>query len=221
MRCKMLALTLPALSFCGSLAVLAAEPSIGSSSPTISVVQAAAEFKLVSTDQSSPSDRSVLVPQSTTQQPSNVVQPVPVIGQAPSWNPVPDAPGPSLAPSPLQRYLNCDPHSCPDIWQGYETQRAAELAMKCTPPSARGGCSCGGLCGGSGCGLIPAPTSGCATCGPARPLNRYRIMAPVGSEGCASCDTPASSGGCDSCQASAQSTSKAGVATAPQAVMQR
>lgn len=110
--------------------------------------------------------------------------------------------GPS-APSAMLQYMVCDPHSCPNIWQGYEAQRRAELTKKCSPP----GCgSCGAGCGFGGTNLYSSP---CMTCsiGPRKVLNRYR---PVSSPACSSCgkagcdsistESPGTNG-CSSCQA--------------------
>jgi hypothetical protein len=68
--------------------------------------------------------------------------------------------GPS-APSSMLQYMTCDPHSCPNIWQGYEAQRTADLAKKCTPPCCG---SCGHHCGlGGGCGGTSMYGSPCMT----------------------------------------------------------
>jgi hypothetical protein len=85
--------------------------------------------------------------------------------------------GPSGTPSILQ-FMACDPHSCPNLWQGYEAQRAADLARKCSP---HGCCSCGGNCGG-----FRLHGSPCMTCAnrPAKIVNRYR---PTPSSGCSTC----------------------------------
>ena len=105
--------------------------------------------------------------------------------------------GPSWTPSLLQ-YMTCDPHSCPSIWQGYEAQRAADLARKCSPP-------CGGHCGsGCGCGRSNLYSSPCMSCaGPSlKPLNRYR-PSPAGNASCDALTTPPSapSSDCHPCNA--------------------
>jgi hypothetical protein len=69
----------------------------------------------------------------------------------------------------LLRYMRCDPYSCPNIWDGYQSQREAELARKC----AAGGCG-----RGLGCGCSQAGQSaGCGVCSSSGsvPLNRYRL----------------------------------------------
>ena len=103
--------------------------------------------------------------------------------------------GPSRTQSILQ-YMTCDPHSCPSIWQGYEAQRAADLAKKCSPP---GGAHCGSGCG---CGRSNLHSSPCVSCaGPMlKPLNRYRPST-VSKASCDAISTPASypNSDCPSC----------------------
>ncbi len=105
--------------------------------------------------------------------------------------------GPSRTSSLLQ-YMTCDPHSCPSIWQGYEAQRAADLARKCSPPG-------GGHCGsGCGCGRSNLYSSPCVSCAvPAtKPLNRYR-SSPVSKTSCDAIAMPPSypKSDCPSCNA--------------------
>ena len=126
--------------------------------------------------------------------------------------------GPSGTPFLLQ-YMTCDPHSCPNIWQGYDAQRAADLAKKCSPP---GGGSCGA---GFGCGRNGLHNAPCMTCasGPIKSVNRYR-PAPVSSPACNSCGKVGCDGlssdsinaSCSSCQAAmktAESERLSGVPT--------
>jgi hypothetical protein len=142
--------------------------------------------------------------------------PEPLMAPQADWSPsgmmwpganFPYAAGPSAPPS-LLRYMLCDPYSCPNIWQGYEAQRIADLAAKCTPPS--GGCGCGhcGLCrGGRGYGQgIPCTTGDCFSA--SRPMNRYRMHGhAAASSSCSTCDgvvpstAVAPSNDCPSCQA--------------------
>ncbi len=125
--------------------------------------------------------------------------------------------GPS-GPSALLQYMHCDPHSCPNIWQGYEAQRVAELAKKCTPP----GCSsCGAGCGiGGGASMYGLP---CTTCSnrPRKVVNRYH---PAPTPACSSCGSvgcdsigPNSAGtsGCSSCQAAAKTVDTERVSAGP------
>ena len=92
--------------------------------------------------------------------------------------------------SPLLGYLQCDPHSCPQVWAGYEAQRQADLRRRCSPPSHCGGCGQGcGSCGTQGCGS-PCNSSGCGVL-----KNRYRQgSAPRGCSDCAASPAPC---GCD------------------------
>jgi len=86
--------------------------------------------------------------------------------------------------SPLLRYMMCDPHSCPQVWAGYEAQRIAEMNAWCSKQ---------GHCGRRGCGCgSHHQGSGCASCCSSVIKNRYRQSA---------CETGA--GRCDSCDASA------------------
>ncbi len=112
--------------------------------------------------------------------------------------------GPSGSSSILQ-YMACDPYSCPNIWQGHDAQRAAELAKKCSH-----GCGhCGGF--GCGCGRTNLYSSPCMTCSSRsiKPMNRYRAApGPAGNAcGNSSCDSlsPSNDGSstCPSCQATA------------------
>lgn len=150
----------------------------GSSRP----VKAAANIQLVSSEGVSPSDqiRGTIEPI-----PSQRAEAVPGVNLSPSFQ-IPYAPGPSQGMTSMLRFMNCDPHSCPNIWQGYEAQRVAELAQKCAPTTSRcaAGCSCGGACKG-GCLLMPAPD--CSTC--ERPINRYRPKPIKGPSGCDACDS--------------------------------
>ena len=70
----------------------------------------------------------------------------------------------------LLRYMQCDPLSCPNIWQGYQSQREAELARKCAP----WGCGHGLGCGCSQAGHT-ACRGGCSPSSGGLPLNRYRL----------------------------------------------
>jgi hypothetical protein len=187
-------IAIPALSNADSVQVVS-NPDVQSG-----VVTIAANVQLVSSEVPSPSDQiknspeSIPVPRPNVTSGSNISSPFPY----------PSAPGPSFGMSSMLRYMNCDPHSCPNIWQGYDAQRAAELARKCTPPSSGcgRGCSCGGLCNG-GCQLMPAPD--CTSC--QRPVNRYRQYPIKPSSGCTSCDAAGTSAtGCSACQAQASPT---------------
>jgi hypothetical protein len=173
---------------------LAFDPE-GSSRP----VKAAANFQLISSEGVSPSDQ---IKKSVEPVPSQRADAVPGM-ISPSFQ-VPYAFGPSHGMSSMLRLMNCDPHSCPNIWQGYETQRAAELAQKCAPPCSRcaSGCSCGGGCKGT-CPLMPP-----SDCGEiARPINRYRPKLIKEPNGCDACDATQpsllkGSNGCDACNSS-------------------
>ena len=70
----------------------------------------------------------------------------------------------------LLRYMRCDPYSCPNIWDGYQSQREAELARKCAP----WGCGHGLGCGCSQAGHT-ACRGGCSPSSGGLPLNRYRL----------------------------------------------
>ncbi|MDZ4851251.1 MAG: hypothetical protein SGI77_18335 [Pirellulaceae bacterium] len=102
--------------------------------------------------------------------------------------------GPAGIPSILQ-YMTCDPHSCPNIWQGYEAQRQAELARKCTPRCS-GCCSVGCGCSAGSRGLYGAPCMNGTSCAK-KPLNRYRTGA---ASGCNSCDKASCDGNCAASQ---------------------
>ncbi len=131
--------------------------------------------------------------------------------------------GPS-GPSSMLQYLTCDPHSCPNIWQGYEAQRAAELAQKCAAPG--GGCSRGG------CGIVGGTSlygSACIDCAtrPRKVVNRYRPASTSGCTSCGSvgCDSFGSSNGalgssngalgCSSCQAAVKPVDSGRLSEAP------
>ena len=117
--------------------------------------------------------------------------------------------GPSSTPN-LVQLMNCDPFSCPNIWQGWEAQRAADLAKKCTLPCS-GHCGAGRCGNGCGCGRATLHDTPCNTSGsgPARPVNRYRSAPSRSCSSCgkAVCDTllgnsSESSSSCPACQAS-------------------
>ncbi len=150
----------------------------GSSRP----VKAAATIQLVSSEGLSPSDQ---IKGTIEPIPSQRAEVAPGVNLSPSFQ-VPYAPGPSQGMTSMLRFMNCDPHSCPNIWQGYEAQRAAELAQKCAPVTSRcaAGCSCGGVCKGQ-CLLMPAPD--CSVCD--RPINRYRPKPLQVPSGCDTCDS--------------------------------
>jgi hypothetical protein len=124
--------------------------------------------------------------------------------------------GPS-APSSMLQYLMCDPHSCPNIWQGYEAQRLAELAQKCTPH--------GGGCHGCGCGVGAGSHLHGSPCidSPIRPrkvVNRYRPASPAGCSSCGSvgCDSLGGEngvGGCSACQAANKPADSGRLSEAP------
>ncbi len=102
--------------------------------------------------------------------------------------------GPSRG-SDLLGFMQCDPHSCPNVWAGYEAQRQADLRRKCTPHGHCGGCGhgCGhgcGSCGGGACGAA------CGGCGVGVVKNRYRHGG-VKSVGCSECSGAPDSCGCD------------------------
>ncbi len=90
-------------------------------------------------------------------------QPLPQYGAPQSLPMRPSGIGATLS------YLQCDPYTCPGIWDGLEAQRARELARKCHLYG-----SCGVSCGQS-----------CSSCAPAVPhcgkFNRYR-------QGCSGCE---------------------------------
>jgi hypothetical protein len=158
------------------------QPIKAQASETGSTVFLAANFQSPEIIPSSPSDR---VPAAAV--------PVPA-GSSQSISPfqLPYAPGPSGV-SFLLKYMSCDPHSCPNIWGGYEAQRAAELAAKCAPP----GCGCKGL------QLYPSPCTTCVADSCSKPVNRYRQTVPSSPCGCDSCNHPSEGGlPCASCQAS-------------------
>lgn len=156
---------------------------------TTTVVTVAASFESAA-EAVSPSDQ-LAPPVPTPAKPMDSVQSYPMTQ---NWSSlaIPYAPMPSYSSSML-RYLNCDPHSCPNIWAGYEAQRAYDLSHKCMPHCCHHGC------GGAGCGygcshLYPSPCLSCGTgCG--KLFNRY-LAAPIGSNDCASCDAPSCDGGC-------------------------
>jgi len=113
--------------------------------------------------------------------------------------------GPSRS-SDLLGFMQCDPHSCPNVWAGYEAQRQAALRRKCTPHGHCGGCGHGcGSCGTAACG------ASCNGCGVGVVKNRYRhgSVQPVGCGDCG--ETPAPCG-CDSVpmEFSAVSATRAG-----------
>jgi hypothetical protein len=124
--------------------------------------------------------------------------------------------GPSM-PSAMLQYLTCDPHSCPNLWQGYEAQRAADLARKCAPH--HGGC-CGVGCGfGGGTNLYGSPCMDCAN-RHHKVVNRYR-PAPAagcgtcGKVGCDSVSSENGASGCTSCQASKKPVDSGRLSEAP------
>jgi hypothetical protein len=161
------------------------------------VVTIAGNVQLVSSQVPSPSDQAKNTPESVPAPNSDAA--CGSILSSPFQ--LPYAPGPSFGMTSMLRYLNCDPHSCPNIWQGYDAQRAAELARKCTPPchGCGRGCSCGGTCNGR-CQLMPAPD--CTNC--ERPVNRYRQSPLKRSSECSACDAVGTtSTGCNVCQSSA------------------
>lgn len=99
--------------------------------------------------------------------------------------------GPSRG-NDLLGFMQCDPHSCPQIWAGYEAQRQADLRRKCTPHGHCGGCGHG--CNSCGMGACGAPCNGC---GVGVVKNRYRHGS-VNSVGCGDCAGAPASCGCDS-----------------------
>jgi len=103
------------------------------------------------------------------------------------------SPYPPMGPSgnsALLGFMQCDPHSCPQVWAGYEAQRQADLRRRCSPRGHCGGCGQGcGSCGTQSCGS-PCKNSGCGVV-----KNRYRLgSAPRGCSDCASSPAPC---GCD------------------------
>jgi len=204
MRCMTLAIAFTAF---GWIALGADEvPAIDISSTTssrISYVSLAADQQVA--EVASPSD--IVVPQpQTTAIPGNANLAPAALPQDFSMvhgfrPPLPFGPS---APSSLLQYMTCDPHSCPNIWQGYEAQRVAELAKKCAPP----GCgSCGAGCGHGRTSLYGSPCISCAG-RPRKVVNRYH---PAPTSGCSSCGNAGCDGlgtgatGCSSCQAATKS----------------
>jgi hypothetical protein len=103
--------------------------------------------------------------------------------------------GPSRV-SDLLGFMQCDPHSCPNIWAGYESQRQADLRRKCTPHGHCGGYGhgCGHECGSCGTGACGAPCNGC---GVGVVKNRYRHGS-VKPFSCGDCSGAPASCACDS-----------------------
>ncbi len=176
----------------------------------------AANFQVAEVEVLSPSDR---LPTPAKPLPDARIAPTPqpdTMHTQHSMSPhqLPYAPGPSGV-SHLLRYMNCDPHSCPNIWQGYDAQRAAELAAKCAPPGGGCGCCRGGCGACGGLQLYPSPCiGGGVDC--AKPINRYRKSAPTCSGGCDSCTIPGPTGEpCSSCQAMKPAPTSVSTAAVP------
>jgi hypothetical protein len=99
----------------------------------------------------------------------------------------PYPPSGSSGVSALLGYMTCDPHSCPQVWVGYDAQRLSDLRRKC---SQHGPCSLG-----CGCGGTQHHSSVCNGCGSGVVKNRYRHAAV--SVGCGNCTSSGQTCGCD------------------------
>jgi len=222
MRCMTLAIIFSAFGWIASATPLKGEESLSPSIPSqdlpINEISSSASSRVsfvalasnYSTPEiTSPSDLSPSAPANSSNLAPSSRLPSPIPSQVQDLSsfhgyqpPLPF--GPSRITSTLQ-YMTCDPHSCPSIWQGYEAQRAADLAKKCAPP-------CSGHCGaGCGCGRSSLYGSPCVIGGgrTVKSLNRYRPTPAASCSSCgnASCDgTDSSSNSCPSCQASKPKT---------------
>lgn len=168
--------------------------------PQVPVQIAAQPKSLLSNELQSPIEEAVPAPvaNSLPQPPvpsleNRGPQPVPAIASSysnrtMSYQTAPLLGGPMLLPSrpsgigATLHYMQCDPYSCPGVWNGIEAQRAQELAHRC---------------GSHGCGGVSMYDSACSPCGPTHHgrINRYRNTI----AGCASCENNMSNpgGACD------------------------